>query len=131
MGVQTSRGCPFNCEFCDIVSLYGRIPRYKNPAQVLKELEAIYDLGWRKTVLFCDDNFIGNKDHARGLLNLLIPWMKSLGEPFDFWTQASVNLGQDLELIDLLTAANFSTIFLGVETPDAELLSAARASTKT
>lgn len=126
MGIQTSRGCPFNCEFCDIVSLYGRKPRYKEPGQVIKELEAIYDLGWRETVFFCDDNFIGDKDHARGILKLLIPWLKERGEPFGFMTQASVNLGQDLELIDLLTEANFCDIFLGVETPDVELLSSNR-----
>lgn len=126
LGIQTSRGCPFNCEFCDIVNLYGRKPRYKAPDQILMELEAIYSLGWRGPVFFCDDNFIGNKDHAQGILSLLIPWMKSHGEPFNFWTQTSVNLGQDQEMIDLLTEANFSFIFLGVETPDAVLLSLSR-----
>jgi radical SAM superfamily enzyme YgiQ (UPF0313 family) len=126
LGIQTSRGCPFNCEFCDIINLYGRKPRYKAPEQLLMELSAIYSLGWRSTVFFCDDNFIGNKDHARGILNLLIPWMKSHGEPFNFWTQTSVNLGQDQEMIDLLTEANFSFTFLGVETPDVELLSRSR-----
>ena len=122
LSIQTSRGCPFNCEFCDVVNLFGRQPRYKKPQQVIDELAAIYRLGFRGTVFISDDNFIGNKDHTRAILELLIPWSKSHGEPFGYWTQASVNLGQDLELIDLLTAANFSTIFLGVESPDEELL---------
>lgn len=122
LSIQTSRGCPFNCEFCDVVNLFGRQPRYKEPQQVIAELEAIYRLGFRGLVFVSDDNFIGNKDHARAILDLLIPWSKSHGEPFGFWTQASVNLGQDLQMIDLLTEANFSTIFLGVETPDEELL---------
>ena len=122
MGIQTSRGCPFNCEFCDVVNLFGRQPRYKEPEQVIKELEAIYRLEFRGPVFISDDNFIGNQDHTRAILNRLIPWMDSHDNPFVFWTQASMNLGQDLALIDLLTAANFSTIFLGVESPDEELL---------
>jgi radical SAM superfamily enzyme YgiQ (UPF0313 family) len=125
MGVQTSRGCPFNCEFCDIVSLFGRVPRYKTPEQITQELEALYRLGWRETVFISDDNFIGNKEQARAILDRLIPWNKSRGEPFGFWTQTSVNLGQDRELIDLMTEANFSYVFLGVETPDADILAAA------
>ena len=125
MGIQTSRGCPFDCEFCDIVSLYGRKPRYKDPGQVIAELETLYRLGWRGVVLISDDNFIGNPNHARAILTQLIPWMQAHGEPFGFWTQASVNLGQDREMIDLLTAANFSYIFLGVETPEPDLLRAA------
>lgn len=122
--VQTSRGCPFDCEFCDIVSLYGRKPRYKDPDQVIAELETLYRLGWRREVFFSDDNFIGNKDHARAILNRLIPWMKDHGEPFSFWTRTSVNLGQDRELIDLMTAANFAYVFLGVETPETDILRA-------
>jgi radical SAM superfamily enzyme YgiQ (UPF0313 family) len=125
IGIQTSRGCPFDCEFCDIVSLYGRTPRYKDPGQVIAELETLYRLGWRGVVFFSDDNFIGNKDHARAILKRLIPWMQAHGEPFTFWTQASVNLGQDREMIDLLTAANFAFVFLGVETPEPDLLRAA------
>ena len=125
IGVQTSRGCPFDCEFCDIVNLFGRTPRCKDPGQVMAELETLYRLGWRGLVLFSDDNFIGNQDHARALLNRLIPWMQDRGEPFGFWTQASVNLGQDREMIDLLTAANFGYVFLGVETPEPDILRAA------
>jgi radical SAM superfamily enzyme YgiQ (UPF0313 family) len=125
MGIQTSRGCPFDCEFCDIVSLYGRKPRYKDPDQIIAELETLYRLGWRRTVFFSDDNFIGNKEHARAILNRLIPWMQEHGEPFGFWTQTSVNLGNDREMIDLLTAANFAYVFLGVETPEQDILRAA------
>jgi radical SAM superfamily enzyme YgiQ (UPF0313 family) len=121
-GVQTSRGCPFNCEFCDIVNLYGRKPRYKSPDQVLAELETLYNLGWRRQVFICDDNFIGNQTHARAILNKLIPWQASHGEPFSFWTQASANLGQNLPLVDLMTAANFSNVFIGVESPDEAVL---------
>jgi radical SAM superfamily enzyme YgiQ (UPF0313 family) len=124
MGVQTSRGCPFDCEFCDIVRLYGRKPRYKNPDQIMVELETLYRLGWRRDVFFSDDNFIGNRNHARAILTRLIPWNQSRGEPFGFWTQTSVNLGQDREMIDLLTAANFSSVLLGVETPEPAILRA-------
>jgi radical SAM superfamily enzyme YgiQ (UPF0313 family) len=126
LGIQTSRGCPFDCEFCDVVNLYGRKPRYKTPEQVLAELETLFRLGWRREVFISDDNFIGNPDHARAILRQLIPWMKSHGEPFSFWTQASVNLGNNLKIIDLLTEANFSTVFLGVETPDPALLKSNR-----
>jgi radical SAM superfamily enzyme YgiQ (UPF0313 family) len=122
LSVQTSRGCPFDCEFCDVVNLYGREFRHKSPGQVLAELDAVHRLGWRGDVFIADDNFIGNKAHARALLLELIPWMESRGKPFDFITQASVNLGQDRELIDLMTAANFGYVFVGVESPDEEVL---------
>jgi radical SAM superfamily enzyme YgiQ (UPF0313 family) len=122
VGIQTSRGCPFNCEFCDIVNLYGRKPRYKSPDQVLAELELLFNLGWRREVFICDDNFIGSQTHARGILNKLIPWMESHGEPFGFWTQVSANLGQNMPLVDLMTAANFGNVFIGVESPDEAVL---------
>jgi radical SAM superfamily enzyme YgiQ (UPF0313 family) len=122
VGIQTSRGCPFNCEFCDIVNLYGRKPRYKSPDQVLAELETLFKLGWRREVFICDDNFIGNQTHARAILKKLIPWMKSHGEPFSFWTQASANLGNHAAMVDLLTEANFCNIFIGVESPDEAVL---------
>lgn len=125
ISVQTSRGCPFNCEFCDIVNLFGRKPRYKSADQIIAELDAIFELGWRGTVFFCDDNFIGNPGHARELLHKLIPWMKERGEPFSFFTQASVNLGQNMELLDLMTEANFGDVFVGVESPDEDVLNAA------
>jgi radical SAM superfamily enzyme YgiQ (UPF0313 family) len=122
LSLQTSRGCPFNCEFCDIISLFGRNPRYKEPEQVIKELENLRNLGWRKDVFISDDNFIGHKPHAKAILAKLTPWLENNGKPFSFWTQASVNLGQDLDLIDHLTEANFSTIFVGVESPDEDVL---------
>lgn len=122
LAIQTTRGCPFDCEFCDVVSLFGRKVRTKSPEQVLAELEAVYRLGGVKDIFFADDNFIGNKTYARQLLRRLIPWMKERGEPFTFITQASVNLGHDPELIDLLTEANFNCIFTGVESPDEDVL---------
>lgn len=126
MSIQTSRGCPYDCEFCDVVNLYGRKPRYKNPEQVLAELATLYRLGWRREVFVSDDNFIGNRQHALAILTQLIPWMKSHGEPYGFWTQASVNLGQDQELMERMTAANFSFVFVGVESTDAASLGLSR-----
>ncbi|MHC1710993.1 MAG: B12-binding domain-containing radical SAM protein [Solidesulfovibrio sp.] len=125
LSIQTSRGCPFACEFCDIISLFGRAQRHKEPQQVLNELEAIYQLGFKGTLFIADDNFIGHRPRAVALLRLIIDWQAERGEPFDFITQASVNLGQDLELIDLMTAANFSFIFVGIESPDESVLMAA------
>jgi len=122
IGIQTSRGCPFDCEFCDVINLFGRKPRYKEPDRVIEELEAIYRLGWRGEIFVSDDNFIGNKARARAILEKLIPWLKHHGEPFTFWTQTSVNLGQDVEMIDLMTEANFTTVFVGIETPDEDVL---------
>ena len=124
--IQTSRGCPFDCEFCDVVNLFGRKPRYKTPKQVIAELETLYRLGACGHVFICDDNFIGSKKHARALLQELIPWSKSRGEPFNFMTQASVNLGQDLEMLDRMTAANLGQVFIGIESPDEKVLETSR-----
>jgi len=126
MTIQTSRGCPFDCEFCDVVNLFGRKPRYKTPPQVIAELESLYRLGARGAVFFCDDNFIGSKPHARALLQELIPWLKSRGEPFEFLTQASVNLGQDLDMVHLWTRANLRKVFIGIESPDDQVLETSR-----
>jgi hypothetical protein len=120
--IQTSRGCPFDCEFCDVVNLFGHLPRHKTPKQVIAELETLHRLGARGSVFICDDNFIGSKKHARALLKELIPWLRRRGEPFRFLTQASVNLGQDLEMIDLMVAANFDKVFIGIESPDVNVL---------
>lgn len=122
LAIQTSRGCPHNCEFCDVVQLYGRRPRYKEPRQVVAELETIYRLGWRGPIFISDDNFIGNKTRARAILRELIPWSKSRGEPFGFTTQTTLSLGQDLALMNLMTEANFCEVFLGIESPDEEVL---------
>ncbi len=123
MSVQFSRGCPYECEFCDIIVLYGRKPRTKKPEQLLAELQALYDLGWRRSVFVVDDNFIGNKRNAKLMLRELIPWMAERDYPFTFATEASVDLAQDQELLDLMIAANFRAVFLGIETPDTESLS--------
>ncbi|MEW6266423.1 MAG: B12-binding domain-containing radical SAM protein [Thermodesulfobacteriota bacterium] len=122
MAVQTTRGCPFDCEFCNVVSLFGRRIRHKPIDQVIKELEVINDLGWRGEIFIVDDNFIGDKEYARAFLEKLTSWSKTRGEPFSFITQATVNLGQDKALIDLMTAANFGSVFLGIESPDEEVL---------
>ncbi len=120
--VQTSRGCPFGCEFCDIATLYGSKPRYKKPDQVMDELKVLHEIGWEGLLFFSDDNFIGNRKHALGILQQLLPWMQQEGQPYDFWTQTSVNLGHDEELIDLMTAANFGFVFLGIESPNEDVL---------
>lgn len=122
LSIQTSRGCPHDCEFCDVVQLYGRRPRYKEPRQVIAELETLFRLGWRGQIFVGDDNFIGSKLHARAILRELTPWSKIRGEPFLFTTQATVDLGQDVALIDQMTAANFVNVFLGIESPEEEAL---------
>ena len=122
MSVQFSRGCPFQCEFCDIIVLYGRKPRTKTPQQLLAELQTLYDLGWRRSIFMVDDNFIGNKRNVKLLLKELVPWMAERDYPFTFSTEASVDLAQDQELLDLMTAANFNAVFLGIETPDTDSL---------
>ncbi|MEN9224771.1 MAG: DUF4070 domain-containing protein [Thermostichus sp. HHBFW_bins_43] len=124
MSVQFSRGCPFNCEFCDIISLYGRKPRTKEPGQMLAELQALYDLGWRGSVFLVDDNFIGNQRNVKRFLRELIPWMQRHNYPFTFMTEASVNLAQDDELLSLMVEAGFYSVFLGIETPDQDSLQA-------
>ncbi|MGK7914421.1 MAG: B12-binding domain-containing radical SAM protein [Prochloraceae cyanobacterium] len=122
MSIQFSRGCPFQCEFCDIIVLYGRQPRTKTPAQLLAELERLYELGWRGTVFMVDDNFIGNKRNVKLLLKELKVWMAQKNYPFNFVTEASVNLAQDPELMELMVECNFRRVFLGIETPDEKSL---------
>jgi radical SAM superfamily enzyme YgiQ (UPF0313 family) len=118
MSVQFSRGCPFQCEFCDIIVLYGRKPRTKTPAQLLKELDYLYDLGWRRSIFMVDDNFIGNKRNVKLFLKELLPWMIEHQYPFSFATEASVDLANDQELMDAMVQCNFGAVFLGIETPD-------------
>ena len=118
MSVQFSRGCPFQCEFCDIIVLYGRKPRTKEPKQVIAELEFIYNLGWRGGVFMVDDNFIGNKRNVKRLLKELRVWMKEKDYPFSFDTEASVDLAKDSELMELMVDCSFKKVFLGIETPD-------------
>jgi radical SAM superfamily enzyme YgiQ (UPF0313 family) len=122
MSVQFSRGCPFQCEFCDIIVLYGRKPRTKTPQQLLKELDYLYQLGWRGGVFMVDDNFIGNKRNVKLLLKELKIWQKEHQYPFRFNTEASVDLAQDSELMELMVDCYFDAVFLGIETPDEESL---------
>ena len=126
VGVQYSRGCPFTCEFCDIIELYGRVPRAKTNSQMLAELEELYRLGYRGHVDFVDDNLIGNKKALKQFLPDLIAWQRQRGFPFEFSTEASVNLADDDELLGLLRDANFFAIFVGIESPDSDTLVAMR-----
>lgn len=118
MSIQFSRGCPFQCEFCDIIVLYGRKPRTKTPEQLIKELEYLYDLGWRSTVFLVDDNFIGNKRNVKLLLKELKDWQIKNDYPFSLYTEASIDLGKDPELMDLMVECNFWSVFVGIESPD-------------
>ena len=122
MPVQYSRGCPFNCEFCDIIVLYGRKTRTKSPDQMLAEFQTLYDLGWRDMIFIVDDNFIGNKIKAKEMLTALKPWLEKRHYPFSFNTEASLNLAEDQELMDLMVVCNFGSVFIGIETPDRECL---------
>ncbi|MEO1591437.1 MAG: B12-binding domain-containing radical SAM protein [Cyanobacteria bacterium J06632_22] len=126
MSIQFSRGCPFQCEFCDIIVLYGRKPRTKSPTQLLAELQSLYDLGWRRSIFMVDDNFIGNKRNVKLLLKELKPWMAEHNYPFSFATEASVDLAQDKELMQMMVDCNFGTVFLGIETPDDDSLTLTR-----
>jgi radical SAM superfamily enzyme YgiQ (UPF0313 family) len=118
MAVQYSRGCPFNCEFCDIIEIYGRRPRTKAVAQVLAELDQLRAAGWREAVFIVDDNFIGNKGRAKELCAALAQWRSQYKTSFDFNTEASLNLADDPELMQLMKDAGFVSVFLGIETPD-------------
>jgi radical SAM superfamily enzyme YgiQ (UPF0313 family) len=122
MALQYSRGCPFNCEFCDIIEIYGRAPRTKSNAQMLGELEALWRAGWRNNVFIVDDNFIGNKKNVRGLLPDLAEWSERHRYPFGFVTEASVNLADDEALLRAMRRAGFYQVFVGIETPVVESL---------
>ena len=128
MSVQYSRGCPFNCEFCDIIEIYGRVPRTKSNQQMLAELTELRRLGWRGTVFIVDDNFIGNKKNVRGLLPELRKWQDKNGHPFSLLTEASVNLADDESLLSEMQRAGFHRVFLGIETPVEESLKEAQKS---
>lgn len=122
MAIQYSRGCPFQCEFCDIIILYGRKPRTKTFSQVEKELDVLFDLGWRGGIFFVDDNFIGNKRTVKPFLENLIEWQTNKGYPFSFTTEASIDMAQDDRLLELMALSKFSTVFIGIETPDTDSL---------
>ena len=123
MSVQYSRGCPFDCEFCDIVILNGHRPRTKSAAQLLAELDTLYAAGWRDGVFIVDDNFIGNKKKLKAeILPAIIEWRRSKKSPFSLNTETSINLADDDELIELMVAAGFNAVFVGIETPNEESL---------
>jgi radical SAM superfamily enzyme YgiQ (UPF0313 family) len=126
IGVQFSRGCPFTCEFCDIIELYGRVPRAKTNAQMLRELEVLYQLGYRGHVDFVDDNLIGNKKAVKAFLPEVKTWLEQHAYPFEFTTEASLNLADDPVLLKLLNEANFVGVFVGIESPDTSTLIAMR-----
>jgi len=122
-GIQYSRGCPFDCEFCDITALFGRHVRTKTSVQIIAELDQLLKIGWRGSVFFVDDNFIG---HKRKLKDELLPaiksWMESNGNPFFFITEASINLADDKDLMDMMVKAGFAKVFVGIETPEESCL---------
>lgn len=122
MSVQFSRGCPFDCEFCDIIVMNGRVPRTKTPDQLIAELEALRRRGWKDMVFVVDDNFIGNKGRTKALLRALIEWRQRTRPGIGFLTEASMNLADDPELCALMVEAGFKKVFVGIETPSVEAL---------
>lgn len=123
MNIQYSRGCPFDCDFCDITTLYGHKPRTKSKEQILAELDSLYSEGWRGGVFFVDDNFIGNKRKLKEqVLPAIADWMEGRKHPFIFNTEASVDLSDDDELMDMMVKAGFDSVFVGIETPDEQAL---------
>ena len=121
MNIQYCRGCPFDCEFCDITALFGRKPRSKTREQLIAELESLYVRGWRGAIFFVDDNFIGDKGKLkREILPAIIDWMERKGRPFYFYTEASIDLADDPQLMELMVRAGFEEVFIGIETPNEE-----------
>lgn len=121
--IQYSRGCPYDCEFCDITALFGRRVRTKTPAQIIAELDQLLRIGWRSSVFFVDDNFIGHKRKIKyELLPAVISWMESNGRPFSFITEASIDLADDKDLMNMMVKAGFSRVFVGIETPEESCL---------
>jgi radical SAM superfamily enzyme YgiQ (UPF0313 family) len=122
MAVQFSRGCPYDCEFCDIVVMNGRVPRTKSPDQLIRELESLRKRGWKDQVFIVDDNFIGDRARTKELLRDLVRWRQHAGPHMGFLTEASVNLADDPELCGLMVEAGFNKVFVGLETPCIESL---------
>ncbi len=126
MPLQFSRGCPFDCEFCDITAVYGRVPRVKTPDQMITELESLLGAGWKGHIFVVDDNFIGHKVKVKALLHRLIKWRRERRATVTFSTEASMNLADDPELIDLMVRAGFKRVFIGIESPQEESLNECR-----
>ncbi len=126
MALQFSRGCPFQCEFCDIIEIYGRVPRTKTPPQLCAELAAVERLGFQGYIFLVDDNFIGNKRKAKDMLAYLAAWNRAHRYPFRYYTEASINLADDDELLERMSRADFFHVFIGIETPDPRLLKIAQ-----
>ena len=122
MALQYSRGCPHNCEFCDIIEMFGHKMRTKTNQQMIHELNLLYSLGWRGSVFIVDDNFIGNKRKIKKLLPVIADWQKKRRYPFELFTEASIDMADDENLLDLMAAAGFNMVFIGIETPDKETL---------
>ena len=122
MALQFSRGCPFDCEFCDITKLFGRVPRTKSNEQMIAEMDRLYEIGWRGPVFLVDDNFIGNKREALRLLPEIAAWQRARRHPFELFTEASVNLAKLEPLMDAMVEAGFNMVFLGIESPNPEAL---------
>lgn len=123
MNIQYSRGCPFDCEFCDITQLFGQRPRTKKTRQIIDELEALWATGWRGGVFFVDDNFIGDlRKLKKEVLPEIASWMKKRGKPFFFYTEASINLSDDPLLMEMMVAAGFREVFIGIESPEEDAL---------
>lgn len=122
MNIQFSRGCPYNCDFCNVTALFGHRPRLKTPMQVISELDHIYASGWRGSIFFVDDNFIGNKKYLKKqLLPALVEWRKNKNGCV-FFTEASIDLADDSDLLDMMVRAGFDTVFIGIESPDEDSL---------
>ncbi len=122
VGIQYSRGCPFNCEFCDVIELYGRNPRIKTSEQVIAELQTLYDLGYRGHIDFVDDNFIGNKKNVRKVLPVIKEWSKANNYPYYFSTESSINMADDDNLLQMMKDLDFRYVFVGIETPEDDIL---------
>ncbi len=122
MSVQFSRGCPFDCEFCDITKLFGKVTRTKTAEQIITEFNALYELGWRGNLFLVDDNFVGNKREAMNLLPMLAEWQKQRNYPFLLYTEASVNMARMDDLMSAMVNAGFKSVFLGIETPNPKAL---------
>jgi radical SAM superfamily enzyme YgiQ (UPF0313 family) len=118
MSLQFSRGCPFNCEFCDIVQMFGHVPRTKTPEQFMREVEALYATGYRGRLFIADDNFTANRKTVKNMLRLLAVWQEERGYPYLLLTEASIDMAGDDELLDLMMRSGFISVFVGIESPD-------------